>query len=386
MIADTSRSMRVLYVIDSLGHGGAEQSLAEMAPYLVQNGIDLHVAVLHDREGFTGRVRAAGAAVHSVAGDHGRVGWLRRLRALERSVQPDLIHTTLFDSDVLGRVVAAAGRKPVVSSWVNIQYGDAYDREFPAGRSKLAAVKAIDLVTSHVVRRFHAVSTPVAEAMSAEMHVNPDHVEVIPRGRDRARLGEPGTERRRRVRRRLGLDSEPVVLSVARQDHAKGLDVLLRAWRSVVIEMPDAVLLLAGRDGTRSEALRTMVDESRLHANVRFLGVRDDVPDLLCAADAFALPSRREGLPGALLEAMALEVPIVATDIPTILDAVPGSEYAELVTMDDQVTLATALLNTLSDRPGAAARAERSRARFDERFAVSQVASQMCSFYAGATS
>ena len=150
--------------------------------------------------------------------------------------------------------------------------------------------------------------------------------------------------------------------------------------------MPDAVLLLAGRDGTRSEALRTMVDESRLHANVRFLGVRDDVPDLLCAADAFALPSRREGLPGALLEAMALEVPIVATDIPTILDAVPGSEYAELVTMDDQVTLATALLNTLSDRPGAAARAERSRARFDERFAVSQVASQMCSFYAGATS
>ena len=373
--------MRVLYVIDSLGHGGAEQSLAEMAPYLVQNGIDLHVAVLHDREGFTDRVRAAGAALHSVADGHGRVGWLRRLWALEHSVQPDLIHTTLFDSDILGRVVAAATRTPVVSSWVNIQYGDAYDREFPAGRSKLAAVKALDLATSQIVRRFHAVSTPVAEAMSAEMHVNPNRVDVIPRGRDRARLGEPGAERRRRVRQGLGLESEPVVLNVARQDHAKGVDVLLRAWRSVVIEMPDAVLLLAGRDGTRTPELRTMVGESGLSANVRFLGVRNDIPDLLCAADTFTLPSRREGLPGALLEAMALEVPIVASEIDTVLEAVPSGKFAVLVPVDDASRLARGIVDTLSNRSSARRRASAARTRFEEQFTVAGVTSHMCVFY-----
>lgn len=373
--------IRVLYVIDSLGYGGAEQSLAEMTPYLVRGGIDLHVAVLHDREGFTEQVRAGGAEVHSVADGRGRIGWLTRLMALRRSLQPDLVHTTLFDSDILGRIAAVVGRTPVVSSWVNIQYGEVYDREFPASGSKLAAVKVLDLVTSRVVRRFHAVSRPVAETMCTAMHVSPQRVDVIPRGRDRKRLGEPSLERRATVRRRLGLGAEPVVVNVARQDHAKGLDVLLRAWRSVVADVPDAVLLLAGRYGTRTQELHKFVDESGLRASARFLGIRNDVPDLLCAADAFVLPSRREGLPGALLEAMALEVPIVATAIDTIVEAVPGAEYACLVGVDDQEALARGIIETLSNRSGANGRAATSRTRFEECFTITEVTSQMRDLY-----
>ena len=373
--------IRVLYVIDSLGYGGAEQSLAEMTPYLVRGGIDLHVAVLHDREGFTEQVRAGGAEVHSVADGRGRIGWLTRLMALRRSLQPDLVHTTLFDSDILGRMAAVVGRTPVVSSWVNVQYGEVYVREFPASGSKLAAVKVLDLVTSRVVRRFHAVSGPVADTMCTAMHISPHCVDVIPRGRDRKRLGEPSPERRATVRRRLGLGAEPVVLNVARQDHAKGLDVLLRAWRSVVADVPDAVLLLAGRDGTRTQELHNFVDESGLESNVRFLGVRDDVPDLLCATDAFALPSRREGLPGALLEAMALEVPIVATDLPTVLEAVPGEDYAAIVAVDDPEALARALIDSMRGSVGAKARGISARSRFDERFTVGGLAPQMASFY-----
>lgn len=378
--AETGR-LRVLYVIDSLGHGGAERSLAEMAPYLVRSGIDLHVAVLHDREGFAEQVRAAGAEVHSVADGRGRLGWLTRLTALRRSLQPDLVHTTLFDSDVLGRVVAVAGRTPVVSSWVNVQYGEAYDREFPASRPKLAAVKALDLVTSRVVRRFHAVSAPVAETMCAELKISSRRVDVIPRGRDRERLGEPSAERRSAVRRRLGLDAEPVVLNVARQDHAKGLDVLINAWADVAREMPSAQLLLVGRQGTRSEQVRALIDHLGLARNVRLLGVRDDVPDLLCAADAFVLPSRREGLPGALLEAMALEVPIVATGIPTIVEAVPGDDVAAIVPVDDAASLALALTGTLRDPASASARAVAARQRFDGRFTVPRVAADMSLFY-----
>lgn len=381
MTAEASRSTRVLYIIDSLGHGGAEKSLAEMAPYLVGGGIDLHVAVLHDRDGFADQVRAAGAYLHSVAGGHGRIGWLTRLMTLQRSLQPDLMHTTLFDSDILGRVVAAAGRTPIVSSWVSVQYGEVYDNEFVAPRWKLSAVKSLDLATSRLVRRFHAVSAPVAEAMCAELRIPAQRVEVIPRGRDRRRLGEPGAERRERVRRRLGLGAEQVVLNVARQDHAKGLDVLLHAWTIVVEESPASLLLLAGRNGTRSQQVRALISELGLGSNVRLLGVRDDVPDLLCAADAFVLPSRREGLPGALLEAMALQVPIVATDIPTILEAVPGGRYAALVPVDDGIALAQAISDSLSDRTSAALRASRARARFDERFTIARVSAHMCSFY-----
>lgn len=147
-----------------------------------------------------------------------------------------------------------------------------------------------------------------------------------------------------------------MILNVARQECAKGLDVLLRAWTTVVERAPNGILLLAGRDGTRSRQLRQLVTDLGVESNGRFLGVRDDMPNLLCAADAFVLPSRREGLPGALLEAMALDVPIVATEIPTILEAVPGAEYAALVPIDDELGLAQAITNTLTQHPGVACR------------------------------
>ena len=189
--------------------------------------------------------------------------------------------------------------------------------------------------------------------------------------------------RRLAARTSLGLgDPSPVVVCVARQDHAKGIDVLLRAWAKVHADVDGGCLLIAGREGTRSEDLRKLLIELGLGSDVvRFLGVRSDVPDLLCAADAFVLPSRREGLPGALLEAMALSVPIVATRIDTTLEAVPSDAFAALVPVDDPAALATALHSALRDYAVTQARVSASLARFDERFAIQKVAPLMLSFY-----
>ena len=117
----------------------------------------------------------------------------------------------------------------------------------------------------------------------------------------------------------MGLgDDVPVVLAAARHEYQKGLDVLLDAIASIRRDQPNIVLLLAGRDGNRTAALRYQATRLGLDANVRFLGARDDIPDLMVAADVFVLPSRWEGLPGAVIEAMALETPVVATDLPGV--------------------------------------------------------------------
>jgi glycosyltransferase involved in cell wall biosynthesis len=375
--------VRVLYVIDGLGPGGAERSLAAMSKYLVQGGVDLHVATLHDREGFVDQVRESGATLHSLGGRPSRVRWLRGLLSLVSSTGPDLVHTTLFDSDVLGRVAARVRRVPVVSSLVNVQYAAEQRHEFGATRWRRAAVQGLDMTTARLVRRFHAVSNTVANEMSRTLRVPRERIDVIPRGRDRRSLGENTPERRARSRAALGLHGDtPVVLCVARHDYAKGLDVLVPAWALTAERLGDGVLLIAGREGTRTAELhRTAATLGLGEQTVRFLGVRSDIADLLCAADAFVLPSRREGLPGALLEAMAMSVPIVATGIDATLDAVPSEEFARLVPVGDVSALADALASTISDVDEARERARRARARFDEEFTIERISARMRAFY-----
>ena len=92
--------MRILYVIDDLGAAGAERSLAAMAPHYARAGIGPEVAYLRDEPGVQPELEAAGAGLLSLEGSGGRLGWVRRARRLIRARQPDLVHTTLFESDV----------------------------------------------------------------------------------------------------------------------------------------------------------------------------------------------------------------------------------------------------------------------------------------------
>src|SRR5450755_1979215 len=110
------RRLRLLYLIDSLAPGGSERSLAALAPHYRDLGVELTVGVLCDRAGVADEIRAADGKVISLAGAAGRARQLSALRALVTERQPDLVHTTLFESDVLGRVAARSAGTPVVSS------------------------------------------------------------------------------------------------------------------------------------------------------------------------------------------------------------------------------------------------------------------------------
>jgi glycosyltransferase involved in cell wall biosynthesis len=149
----------------------------------------------------------------------------------------------------------------------------------------------------------------------------------------------------------------------------------------VLVANPDTVLLIAGRKGRASRELSGLASRISTPDAVRLLGSRDDVPDLLCAADVFVLPSRREGLPGSVLEAMALGVPIVASDLPTVREAVPGDDYAYLVPPDDPGQLADALGSVIASPMVALARAARAEERFLTSFDMDAVSRAMANFY-----
>jgi glycosyltransferase involved in cell wall biosynthesis len=177
-----------------------------------------------------------------------------------------------------------------------------------------------------------------------------------------------------------------VVLAVARQEPQKGLDILIRALQKVVDHNPHTLLLVAGREGRATADLARLQTGLRLEPYIRFLGERGDVADLLCAADVFVLPSRREGLPGAVLEAMAMGAPVVASDLPTVREVVPDDRFAVLVRPEDPIELGKALASILADRPGATRRAAAARARFERQFDITAVSRAMVHFYGRALS
>jgi glycosyltransferase involved in cell wall biosynthesis len=374
--------VRVLCLINSLEPGGAERRLVEMAPLLRERGADVIVSVLRPGGGFDAELASTGMAPVSIDGSGGRAGDVRRLRTLLRTVHPDLLHTTLFDSDLVGRAAAVLERVPVVSSLVNASYGVDQAGEPGVGKGTLRRLRLVDGVTARSVRRFHAVSDFVADVAVDRLRLRPDRIDVVPPGRDEARLGRRTARRREDGRERLGLNVRDVVLlAVARHDYQKGLDVLLTALPTVVTALPRVRLMVSGHESRQTPALHHMRDRCGLTDVVQFLGTRMDVPELLCAADAFVFPSRWEGMSGAVLEAMALEAPIVASDIPPVREAVAGEAGAVLVPRERPDLLASAIIESLIDPAAAASRAAGARQRFLERYTSDRMADGMLRFY-----
>lgn len=375
------RPVRVTHLIDGLGPGGAEHSLADLLPVLRAAGIAGEVVCLaHRTDGPLARVTDGGTRV-TVLTATSFAGRLRELRRHLRVSRPDVLHTSLFAADVLGRCAAAGTGVPVLTSLVNVSYGPERLTDPNVGRLRLDVVRRVDGLTArHLTSHLHALTEAVRRAAVRDLGVHPAAVTVVPRGRDPSRLGAPSRRRREEARRRLGLDpAAAVVVNVARQDHQKGQRHLLDA--AALLPRRDLVTLVVGREGHATADLRRRHEALGLGDRVRFLGNRGDVPDLLAAADVFVFPSRYEGLGGAVLEAMALGLPVVASDLPAIREVVRDGTTATLVPPASGTALAAAIAGYL-DRPAvAAAHGAAGRQRFLEHFTLDRCGAAMAVLY-----
>ena len=373
--------LHVLYLIDTLRPGGAERSLAALTPHYRDLGIKLDVATLVETDGLQDEIQAGGAELFSVGPTGGRIGQARRFADLVRYRRPDLVHTTLFESDVVGRVGARVAHTHVVSSLVNEAYGPEHAAEPGIRPIRLRAAQALDAFTAAATVRMHAVSERVSEIMSRRLVYPRDRIDVIPRGRDPVVLGRRTTERRERVRGGLGVGPPTmVVLAVARQEPQKDLGTLVRAFARVRAVQAASHLYIAGRQGSATSDLERDIAELELGSSVTLLGERADVADLLCAADVFVLSSRREGMPGSVIEAMALETPVVASDLPQVREIV-SDECAMLVRPGDVDGFTKAILECQEHRDATERRVERAFITFGEHFTITETARRMIGFY-----
>jgi glycosyltransferase involved in cell wall biosynthesis len=330
--------MRLLHVIDSLdGSGGAENALATLASHWSAAGHYVTVVALKERESpLTAVLQEAGVEVLFV--HKGSVG---NLASVIRERNPDVVHTSLFQSDVRGRVAARLARTPCISSLVATGYGADHYRSPGLRPWRVAGAHGLDALTGTLTTRFHAVSNHCAAVMRRRLGIPASKITVIPRGKDPARLGLPSEERRLGVRASLSIGPESVVvLAAARHEWPKGLDLLLKSVPFLRARHPDVRVLIAGREGASTAHLRELIRVLSLDEHVRLLGTRADVPDLIVAADVVVVPSRREGISNVAIESMFLRTPIVGTDTPAIRETVGGDQHAVLVPQEPSAVAA----------------------------------------------
>lgn len=327
----SSSLKRLLFVIDSLGPGGAERSLVDILPALMNSGVAPTIVCLQRAsESFEAEARASGASVRVLTRAH-RAARILELRRLIRELGPDLIHTTLIESDIVGRIAAVGSGVPVSTSLVNTSYDPVRLDDPNVRRWRLEVTRRVDGWTArHLTKGFHAISRVVANAAAEDLGIDPGAVTVIPRGRNLTDFEPTHAESRSKVLRDLALhDHSEIVINVARQEFQKGQTYLLEALHLLEHTRPNLRLLIVGREGNASAMLQEQVSRLELENRVHFLGHRSDVPDLLMASDLFAFPSLYEGLGGALIEAMAAGLPIVASDIPALRETLTarGSRF-----------------------------------------------------------
>ncbi len=351
---------RVRHLVKGLGPGGAERLLVHQVT-VTSPGIDHEVGYLLARKDhLVGELESAGTPVLCLDADGlARPGWIRRLRRWLTDDPPDIVHVHSPAVAAVTRLVVATlppGHRPVV---VGTEH-NRWPRLHPLTRWA-------DRLTLHRQAATIAVSDEVAATLPTRANAR-----VILHGID---LDEVAAARDRDgVRARLDVGGDEVlVMCVANLRREKALDVLVAAADRALAREPRLRFVHVGQ-GPLADELSRAVAARGLGRRFELLGYRDDVPRLLSGADVFTLTSRHEGLPVAVMEALALGVPVVATRAGGIPAAV--GDAGILVAVDDVEALATAYVELARD-PGLRSRlAGRAAARsglFDRRRAVREL-------------
>ena len=352
---------RVLYLVDSLGMGGAERGLALTIRHLDRSKVEPEVAYLWDPSPLRTELEAAGARVHRIGVRPGIGAFLAvpRVLRLLREGRFDAIHTQVLWASITGRIAGRLARVTVISHIANTETGGFRDGELPPGVARKARWLArLDGWTGRwCVDRFVAISEAVRSDPIRGAGWDRSRIDVVRRGQASSELRERASGF---VGPPLEASGAPVLLSVGRLAEQKGLRFLLEAMPAILAEHPDAHLLVVG-EGHLAQDLQGRARP--LGDRVSFLGLRDDVPALIASANLFVFPSLWEGQGNALLEAMSVGVPIVATTIPSTLETLTDGESALLVPPADAEALATAVNRLLADPRLAARLADAARLR-----------------------
>jgi glycosyltransferase involved in cell wall biosynthesis len=341
----------VVYVIASMIVGGTQTHLLQVFRFLDRERYRPHLYCLRDEGNLIETARGLDVPVETFGmrgslRHPGDFAGLLRMRSVMKALDPSIVHGYLLRGNFFAAAAArAAGVPVVVTSKRGLHAPAGAGERFAVGTSN----RLSDIVTGN---------SPAVLEFTREIERAPSLcMEMIPSGVDTARF-DPAVARS--LRDELGLGDAPIVGTAITFRPRKGFRMLFEAFAAVRERIPDARLLIAGADAYEPDP-EALARQLGILDAITLLGRRSDMPDVLQSFDVFVLPSQSEGMSNAILEAMAMGLPVVATAVggaPVVIDE---GRTGFLVEYPDSAALAERLGRLLPDaelrgRVGAAAR------------------------------
>ena len=332
---------RVLFLSDHFGHQsgvihGATRYFVTVLPKLRQRGIDLSVAFLRGDHPASGLLKDQGIEPMFFARGKWNPLTVLDIYKLIKREKIQAIHCAGMKGIMTARLAGRLAGVPVIEHL--------HDCE-PVSRSLRWPLCWTHRWTALTL----AVSRDVARHSTKTLKIDTNRAEVLRNGVVLEELRQTPESAGPEFRQQYGILPEDKVIGIiGRLAEVKGHDTLIRAMPTVLAKEPNARLLIVG-DGPERSALNQRLHELGLMGHVTFTGQISNVGAALRAIDVVAMPSLREGLPYALLEAMAMDRPVVASAVGGLAETINHCENGVLFRVGDAQALAKALLSVLGD-------------------------------------
>jgi glycosyltransferase involved in cell wall biosynthesis len=355
----------IVYIIDDLNISGAQMHLAHLVKGLRGTGFDnIQVINLAGVGELQQRIIDSGVAVkcfsmRSIREPSFFRDFLKMVLFL-RKIKPDIVHTYLDTANVFGVLAAKlAGVSRIMTSRRDL------------GVFRTRRIEQLIGYLSNRVEKVVCVCQAAASESIRREGLRGDNVVVIHNGIDI-------TPYNRKARKTSG---KIVFCNVAVANRKeKGQEELIRAFSIVVMTLPDSSLLLVG-DGPLLPALKELAGELNIDKKVKFYGRSNEILSLLRDVDAFVLPSHSEGISNALLEAMAMGVPAVVTDVGGNPDVVEDDLSGVIVAPKDVSSLADGMVRLATDKVKLACFGRAAKRRIEDHFTIESMLNKYKSIY-----
>ncbi|MDD4899306.1 MAG: glycosyltransferase [Candidatus Omnitrophica bacterium] len=354
--------IKILYLCESLKVGGAEQLVLTTIKNLDRSLFSPAVYCLHEKGMIGQEIEKQGVKVFTLEESLNLFNFkiIYELFKVFKKEKPGILHTHLFYANYYGRIAALFSAIPVR---IITEHGT-------HSNFKKFYHHMIDFVLSFFTSRIIAVSLAVKRYLCRFSFIPQSKISVIYNAIDTDRFDLAAGLDKNSLRQKFGLsDSELVFGCISTLVPWKGQDFLLKGFASVAKRFPSAKLCLIGRDdaGFKSD-LQAYVRRNDLEKNVLFLGERRDIPEVLRLLDIFVMPSLTEGLGIALLEAMYMGLPSIATNTEGIAEIVEHQKDGLLFKRGDLEGMTNAMLTLASDKEKARQIGSNARLKVDQLF------------------
>lgn len=362
----TSGTKKVLFVIDTLQLGGAEQSLLENTSRFKK--IKPIICHLYTGEILKPKFIERDIEVYSfnVSKKYGFIEAYKKLKHVIEIEKPDLMVAYLTRSEIVTRLIGRFNNIPVVGTFVNDLYCKSYNQHLSWKARQLVSVfKLINKATCKICVGFISNSQAIKDANAKHLNIQPEKIEVINRGRDSYKF----------KRNSFNKDISPNqirFLNVSRLFTVKGHKFMIMGFKKFLEKYPNATLSIIG-DGPLFQELSQLINENNLENNVFLLGSRNDVATLLADYDCFVFPSLVEGFSGAIVEAMFAKLPVLASNIPQNKEAITHLETGYLFNKESAEEVEKAMLWFQNNRVNANALAIKAYEYAKEHFELDKI-------------